>query len=76
MIDTLERAEQIASNLTQYKRYDKAKQELYRMQDGRASLTLQLLELDHHTISKAIDTADKEADSLYTRLTSLVNGRE
>ncbi len=75
MDNIIERAEQVASELAEFKRYNKAKQELYRIQDGRASLVLELLNVETNQVVRAIDRVDKTIDSSYTKLTSLVQGR-
>ena len=76
MTNTLERAKQISEAYTDYNRLDKAKQELQKLQSGRSSLAIHYLNLDHHTISQAVDRVDKDLDSDYNRLTNLVEGRE
>lgn len=72
--DTIERAEEVARQLTQFKKYIRAGSELNGLSNGRASLTLQLLDIDPHAIARAKEVAEKETDSIYTSLTSLMNG--
>ncbi len=69
----IEQAETIARALTEHKQIDKAVQELRQIQNGRATRTLSYLELDHHTLNKAIGMAESDSDDSYTRLTYEVN---
>jgi len=76
MQDIIERAERVARELTNFKRYGKAKDELYRLQNGKGSLVLELLQVEPRQIDQALVRADQETERSYTLLTSLVQGRE
>ena len=69
----IEQAELISGALTQHKQIDKAVNDLRAMQQGRMSRTLAYLELDHHTLSRAVNSAEQDSDETYTKLTFLVN---
>ena len=72
-IDIIEQAEIIGKALNEHKRIIKALNELHSIQEGRATLTLQYLNIDHHTLNRAIDSASKDSDDSYTKLTHEVN---
>jgi len=73
MSNIIEQAETISRALTEHKQISKAIDELYQIRDGRASRTLQYLNIDSHTVERAVDKALSDSDSAYTRLTYEVN---
>ncbi len=73
MSNILKQAQIISYALTEHKQVKKAVDELYSIRDGRASRTLSYLQIDQHTINKAIETASKDLDDTYTKLTYEVN---
>jgi len=73
MSDVIQQAMVIGKQLSEYKQIDKALNDLHSIRDGRSSRTLQYLELEHHTVNRAIDTAGKDLDDAYTKLTYEVN---
>ncbi len=73
MSNVIEQAEIISRALTEHKQIAKAVSELYQIREGRTSRTLAYLNLDHHTVNRAIDTAGKDTDESYTKLTYEVN---
>jgi len=73
MSNVIEQAKIISRALAEHKQVTKAVNELYGLREGKTSRALSYLELDHHTINKAIDTASKDSDDAYTKLTFEVN---
>ena len=73
MSNVIEQAEIISRALAEHKQVTKAVNELYQIREGKSSRALSYLELDHHTINRAIDTASKDSDDAYTKLTYEVN---
>jgi len=76
MTDIIERAERVARELTEFKRYGKAREELYKLQSGRGNIVLELLQVEPRQIEQGIERADFETERSYTLLTSLVQGRD
>ncbi len=72
-IGIIEQAETISRALTEHKQISKAVNELFSIREGKTSRALAYLELDHHTINRAIDSASKDSDDAYTKLTYEVN---
>lgn len=68
----IERAEAVARELREFKAVTKATKELYKIRDGRATRVLEYLQIDEDQLKWAIDRADKDSDTAYTTLTSLL----
>ncbi len=73
MSDIIQQAEVIGKQLTELKQITKAVIELRQIREGKASRTLSYLQLDHHTLNRAVDSAEKDEDEAYTKLTYEVN---
>jgi len=70
--EILKKAQQTATALADYKRMDKARTDLYYIQEGRATLTLQLLDVTPQQLDTATDRADTELNSLIHIIDDLV----
>lgn len=75
-VDIIQRAKEVQQTLATFTKYEKSENELRALQDGRASLTLQLLDIEPSRIDYALEVASKERDSLYAKLTYLVNSED
>lgn len=67
-MELIQRAQRVSNILANIKRFDKVIGDYHNLQNGRGTLTLQLLELDPHRIEDALNIAQQEHRQLFTEL--------
>ena len=71
--NTLEQAKIISRELSRFNQIDKALNDIQAIINGKATMTLEYLQVTEQQLNKAHDLADRDKDEAYTSLTHLVN---